>query len=53
MRIEGQFRALRAALVVSRGGNTVVYLDKDGCEVHREPLSKSQFKGMEIEKEDD
>jgi hypothetical protein len=44
VRVNGQYRVLRAVAVLGKGGYTVVYLDKDGCEQHREPLSKSQFK---------
>ena len=44
VRIDGQFRVLRAVLVLGRGGYRVVYLDRDGREVHKEPLSRSQFK---------
>ena len=46
VRINGQFRALKAVLVLGRGGYRVIYLDKDGCEAYSEPLSKSQFKDL-------
>ncbi|MCL2221247.1 MAG: hypothetical protein FWB92_02805 [Oscillospiraceae bacterium] len=34
---------LEAVLTRTHGGKRVVYIDKNGKEVHSEPLSKSQF----------
>lgn len=48
VKVNGQYRTLRAILVTSLGGKKVVYLDRDGYEVYSEALCKSQFKGMKI-----
>lgn len=52
VRVQGQWRTLRAILVTSLGGRKVVYLDKDGFGVHAEALCKSQFKDVKIDEED-
>lgn len=51
IKIDGKRRVLRALLVTSLGGRRVIYVDKDGYEIHSEPLFKSQFKNVQIEKE--
>ena len=52
VKVDGQYRTLRAILVTSLGGRKVIYLDKDGFEVYSEALCKSQFKNISI-KEDE
>jgi len=42
--VEGKWRELKAVLVSVAGGHKVVYLDRDGLEVHIEQAAKSQFK---------
>lgn len=44
IKVDGKYRECKAVLVRSTGGKQVVYFDNDGCELHREPLSRSQFK---------
>ena len=46
VKVNGQYRTLRAILVTSLGGSKVIYLDKDGYEVYSEALCKSQFKNI-------
>lgn len=48
VKVNGQWRVLRAVLVTSLGGRKVVYLSKEGFEVYSEALCKSQFKNMKI-----
>ena len=44
VRVDSRWRTLRAVLVTALGGKKVIYLDRDGIEVHSEPYSKSQFR---------
>lgn len=46
---DGKFRRCEAYLVKEKGGKTVIYIDQTGEEVHREALSKSQFRDIDIE----
>lgn len=46
---DGKFRRCEAYLVKEKGGKTVIYINQKGEEVHREALSKSQFKNIDIE----
>lgn len=46
---DGKFRRCEAYLVKEKGGKTVIYINQTGEEVHREALSKSQFKDTDIE----
>lgn len=46
---DGKFRRCEAYLVKEKGGKAVIYIDQTGEEVHREALSKSQFKDANIE----
>lgn len=52
IKVNGQWRTLRAILVTSLGGRKVIYLDKDGFEVYSEALCRSQFRNMKIEEDE-
>ncbi|CDX01528.1 Hypothetical protein DPCES_1641 [Desulfitobacterium hafniense] len=49
IKIDGKWVTLKAVLVAKRGGKTVVYIDSEGNEVHKEPLCRSQFKGIKLD----
>jgi len=49
VKVNGEYRVLRAVLVSAIGGHKVIYFDSDGREVHSERLSKSQFRGVKQE----
>ena len=42
--VKGKWRELKAVLVSTIGGYHVIYLDRDGLEVHRERAAQSHFK---------
>ena len=43
IKVDGKFREVKAVLTTAQGGKLVLYLDKDGNEVHREKWSRSRF----------
>lgn len=49
IKINGRWMVLKAVLVRKTGGKTVVYIDDEGNEVFKQPLCRSQFKGMELD----
>lgn len=49
IKIDGKWLVLKAILVAKPGGKTVLYIDADGNEVHKEHLCRSQFKGIKMD----
>jgi hypothetical protein len=43
IRINGAYRESRAVLILAQGGKRVVYFDREGKELKREPYSRSRY----------